>query len=201
MKQYLDNLNRILTTGVREENRTGIATYKVHGVFFEHDMQEGFPIITTKEVNWKSAVAETLGFIKGFDNAAQFRQIGSKVWDANANETTSWLNSPHRKGEDDLGRIYGVQMRGVKTDDGTFDQLAYIVSMLRNKVDNRRLICDYWNAADIQEGKMALPPCHHNWQVGIIDRKREKMIHDPFGLMPPTRMSSVVPALDLHVHI
>lgn len=193
MKSYLDIVQRILNAGSWTDNRTGIRTKFIHGVWFEHDMANGFPLLTTKKVNWKSAFAETLGFIKGFDNAKQFRDIGSNVWNANANETKSWLESPHRKGEDDLGRIYGVQSRYtpkyVKLPEtglffteqygisGYHDQLRYVVDQLIAGNDNRRLIVNHWNVDDVMQNKISLPPCHYVMQFGIENGKLNLVVH------------------------
>ena len=81
----------------------------------QFDLAAGFPIVTTKRVAFKSIVAELLGFIRGYDNAADFRRLGCNIWDANANENKQWLSNPHRRGPDDLGRIYGIQWRSWRT--------------------------------------------------------------------------------------
>lgn len=164
MKKYLDTIRSIFIHGEWQTNRTGIRTKAIYGALLTHDMSEGFPLLTTKTVNWRSAFAETLGFIKGYDNAEQFRSLGTKVWDANANETHSWLSSPHRKGQDDLGLIYGSQSRNW---DGKYDQLKYVVDHLLARNDNRRLIINHWNVADVMENRMCLPACHYTMQFGI----------------------------------
>jgi len=97
-----------------------------------------FPLVTTRKSFWKAAVAELLGYIRGYDNAADFRQLGTKTWDANANLNQAWLNNPYRKGEDDMGRVYGVQGRAwAKPDGGHIDQLKKIVDDLSRGVDDR----------------------------------------------------------------
>lgn len=112
MKQYLELVRHILETGNRHENRTGIATLSVPGVMLRFDLQEGFPAITTRKLAFKSAMGELVGFLRGYDNATDFRDLGCNVWDANANENKEWLANPYRQGEDYLGPIYGVQWRG-----------------------------------------------------------------------------------------
>lgn len=117
MKQYLDICRRALTKGTVKANRTGNPTIGYHGDMMKFDMADGFPAVTTKKLAFKACVGEMLGFLRGYDNAAQFRALGSRVWDANANDPgkpgfpNAWLNNPNRKGTDDLGRIYGVQAR------------------------------------------------------------------------------------------
>ena len=110
MQQFHDMLEHILEHGVRRPNRTGHDTVFVPGYHLRFDLQkDGFPAITTKRLAFKSAVGELLGFFRGYDSAAQFRELGCRVWDGNANSTASWLANPHRKGTDDLGRIYSKQ--------------------------------------------------------------------------------------------
>lgn len=110
MDWYRKSCKRLLM-GIQKPNRTGTDTVGFHGITVQHHMRDGFPILTTKKVNFKAIVAELLGFIRGYSNAKDFREAGTKIWDANANQTEPWLSSPFRKGEDDLGRIYGVQWR------------------------------------------------------------------------------------------
>lgn len=109
MQQYDNLLRRILGGGKLRPNRTGVDTHFVLGGELEFNMADGFPAITTKKLAFKTAVGELLGFFRGYQSAAQFRELGCKVWDGNANETKEWLASPYRKGTDDLGRIYGAQ--------------------------------------------------------------------------------------------
>jgi thymidylate synthase len=109
MQQFHDLVQRILTDGVREPNRTGIDTLSLPGQVLTFDMADGFPAITTKKLAFKSAVGELVGFMRGARSAADFRALGCKVWDGNANETPTWLANPNRKGQDDLGRIYSAQ--------------------------------------------------------------------------------------------
>lgn len=109
MQQYHDMLQTILDQGALRPNRTGVDTLFVPGMTLKFDMDDGFPAITTKKLAFKAAKGELFGFFRGYQSAAQFRELGCKVWDGNANETPSWLNNAARKGEDDLGRIYGAQ--------------------------------------------------------------------------------------------
>lgn len=111
MKQYLDLVQSIFDTGSWQDNRTGVRTLSMPGAMMRFDLQEGFPAVTTKKLAFKSAVGEMVGFLRGSRNAAEFRALGCKVWDQNANENQAWLANPYRLGEDDLGPVYGVQWR------------------------------------------------------------------------------------------
>lgn len=184
MKQYLDICRRALAQGTVKTNRTGNPTIGYHGDMMKFDMADGFPAVTTKKLAFKACVGEMLGFLRGYDNAAQFRALGSRVWDANANDPgkpgfpNAWLNNPNRKGTDDLGRIYGVQARRwyqyePVTEGGSLidvklnciDQLKNVVEDLKAGRDNRREIVTHWNPAEMDE--MALPPCHLLYQFGL----------------------------------
>ncbi|MCT7307122.1 thymidylate synthase [Ralstonia wenshanensis] len=111
MKQYLDLVQDIFDNGSWQENRTGIRTKSIPGAMMKFDLQEGFPAVTTKKLAFKSAVGELVGFLRGYRSAADFRALGCKVWDQNANENAQWLASPFRLQENDLGPVYGVQWR------------------------------------------------------------------------------------------
>ncbi|RQO36018.1 thymidylate synthase [Herminiimonas sp. KBW02] len=112
MKQYLDLVQTVLDTGTWQENRTGIRTISIPGAMLRFDLQkDGFPAITTKRLAFKSVIGELIGFLRATRSAADFRALGCKVWDQNANENTEWLNNPYRTGPDDLGPVYGVQWR------------------------------------------------------------------------------------------
>ena len=111
MKQYLDLVRDVIENGTLQENRTGVRTISLPGAMLRFDLQKGFPAITTRRLAFKSAIGEMVGFLRGVKNAAQFRELGCKVWDQNANENAQWLANPFRQGHDDLGEIYGVQWR------------------------------------------------------------------------------------------
>jgi thymidylate synthase len=112
MKQYLDLIRTILDSGSWQENRTGIRTISVPGAHMRFDLRNGgFPAITTRRLPFKSAVGELVGFLRGYRNAADFRALGCRVWDQNANENAQWLGNPYRNGPDDLGNVYGFQWR------------------------------------------------------------------------------------------
>jgi thymidylate synthase len=111
MKQYLDLVQAIIDTGSWQENRTGTRTLSMPGASLRFDLSEGFPAVTTKRLAFKSAIGELVGFLRASRNAAEFRALGCKVWDQNANENERWLANPYRIGDDDLGPVYGVQWR------------------------------------------------------------------------------------------
>lgn len=168
MKQYLDILRKILHEGTDADNRTGIPTRFIHGTFLEFPLKAGFPAVTTKKLAIKSCIGEMIGFLRGYDNAAKFRELGSNVWNDNANRNESWLKNPYREGEDSLGRIYGVQARQWRLPHAGglhIDQLKSVVESLQKKEDNRRLIVSHWNPCELNQ--MALAPCHILYQFGI----------------------------------
>lgn len=166
MKQYLDLCKKALKFGEWKSNRTGIPHIGYQGDMCKYDLREGFPVVTTKKFNLKSCIAEMLAFLRGYDNAADFRRIGTNVWNANANENEQWLSNPSRLGDDDLGRIYGVQARDWVSPDGlNRDQLKGVVEKLKSGRDDRRLIVTHWNPGELN--RMALPPCHLLYQFGI----------------------------------
>ncbi|MFT0533638.1 thymidylate synthase [Castellaniella hirudinis] len=111
MQAYLDLVQSIFDQGAWQENRTGVRTLSLPGASLRFDLQEGFPAVTTKRLAFKSAIGELVGFLRGADSAADFRRLGCRVWDQNANENQAWLDSPWRDGLDDLGPVYGVQWR------------------------------------------------------------------------------------------
>lgn len=111
MKSYLDLVQDIFDYGSWQENRTGVRTLSLPGASMRFDLSQGFPAVTTKRLAFKSAIGEMVGFLRAADSAADFRNLGCKVWDQNANENDAWVNNPWRDGIDDLGPVYGVQWR------------------------------------------------------------------------------------------
>jgi thymidylate synthase len=176
-EQYIQLINNVLDNGTVQYNeRTGKNCHFYHGEMMKFDLSGGnFPLLTTKKMDIVPMVGELLGFIRGVDNAKDFRDLKCNFWNANANESVDWVNNPNRLGEDDLGRIYGVQARDWKKyeDDvnghthhaGSVDQLSVVVDKLSRGVDDRRLIVTHWNPGEVD--KMALPPCHMFYQFGI----------------------------------
>ena len=169
MKQYLQLCQRIIDDGTWIENeRTGKRCLTVINADLEYDVGNNqFPMITTRKSFYKSAIAEFLGYIRGYDNAADFRALGTKTWDANANLNEVWLNSAHRKGEDDMGRVYGVQGRSwMKPDGSTLDQLKKIVDNLKNGIDDRAEILTFYNPGEFELG--CLRPCMHTHTFSLL---------------------------------
>ncbi len=111
MKQYLDLVQNILDNGSWQQNRTGIRTCSLPGAMLRFDLQQGFPAVTTKKLAFKAAIGELVGFLRASRSAGDFRALGCRVWDQNANENQQWLANPFRLREDDLGPVYGVQWR------------------------------------------------------------------------------------------
>ncbi|KJF94964.1 thymidylate synthase [Photobacterium angustum] len=169
MKQYLALCQRIVDDGVWIENeRTGKRCLTVINADLTYDVANNqFPLITTRKSFWKAAIAELLGYLRGYDNAAQFRAIGCNTWNANANDNQAWLNNPHRKGEDDMGRVYGVQGRRWQKSDGTpIDQLKKIVDDLTKGIDDRGEILTFYNPGEFDMG--CLRPCMHTHTFSLL---------------------------------
>ena len=169
MKQYLDLCQRIVDDGVWIENkRTGKRCLTVVNADLTYDVANNqFPLITTRKSFWKAAIAELLGYIRGYDNAADFRALGTKTWDMNANDNQAWLNNPHRKGQDDMGRVYGVQGRSWQKSDGsTIDQLRKIVDDLSQGIDDRGEILTFYNPGEFDMG--CLRPCMHTHTFSLL---------------------------------
>ncbi|TCS44044.1 thymidylate synthase [Reinekea marinisedimentorum] len=169
MKQYLDLCQRIIDEGHWVENkRTGKRCLTVIDADLEYNVAANeFPLITTRKSFYKAAIAEFLGYIRGYDNAADFRKLGAKTWDANANENAAWLANEHRKGSDDMGRVYGVQGRSwAKPDGGSVDQLRKIVDNLKNGIDDRGEILSFYNPGEFHMG--CLRPCMHTHTFSLL---------------------------------
>ena len=169
MKQYLDLCQRIISEGEWVENqRTGKRCLTVINADLTYDVENNlFPLVTTRKSYWKAAIAEMIGYLRGYSNAADFRKIGTKTWDANANENAVWLNNPHRKGEDDMGRVYGVQGRSwQKPDGGEVDQLKKIVEDLSQGFDDRGEILSFYNPGEFHMG--CLRPCMHTHTFSLL---------------------------------
>jgi len=170
MKQYLALSQRIIDQGSWVENkRTGKKCLTVVNADLSYDVANNqFPIITTRKSFWKAAIAELLGYLRGYDNAADFRKLGTKSWDANANENEDWLSNPARKGKDDMGRVYGVQGRSWRKPDGSgLDQLRKVVDNLSNGVDDRSEILTFYNPGEFDLG--CLRPCMHTHTFSLLE--------------------------------
>jgi len=158
MKQYLDLLDHVLKNGVEKPDRTGTGTISVFGYQMRFDLQQGFPVMTTKKLHLRSIIHELLWFLKGETNLAYLHANNVTIWDEWADE----------KG--DLGHIYGYQWRSWPGPDGQFiDQINKVVNSIRQNPDSRRHIVSAWNVGDLD--KMALPPCHVLFQFYVAGGK------------------------------
>jgi len=156
MKQYKDLLNHILEQGEDKEDRTGTGTRSVFGYQTRFDLNEGFPLLTTKKLHLKSIIYELLWFIKGDTNVRYLQENGVRIWNEWADENG------------DLGPVYGEQWRSWKSSDGrVIDQLSQAIELIKNRPDSRRIIINAWNVGDLD--KMALSPCHCLFQFYVRD--------------------------------
>ena len=169
MRQYLDLCQRIIDQGVWVENeRTGKRCLTVINADLTYDIAAGeFPLVTTRQCFYKSAIAEMLGYLRGYDNAADFRALGTKTWDANANQNQAWLDNPYRKGEDDCGFIYGKVGRNFpKPDGGQIDLLRKIVDNLSQGIDDRGEIYTFYHPGAFHMG--CLRPCMYSHHFSLL---------------------------------
>ncbi|MDX1751402.1 MAG: thymidylate synthase [Methylophaga sp.] len=170
MKQYLELCERIINDGEWVLNeRTGKRCLTIINADLEYEVGTNqFPLITTRKSYWKAAIAELLGYLRGYDNAAQFRALGCNTWNANANENEAWINNPYRKGKDDMGRVYGVQGRQWQRPDGSYvDQLQKITNNLSQNIDDRGEILTFYNPGEIHLG--CLRPCMHTHTFSLLN--------------------------------
>jgi len=170
MNQYLRLCSRVMVDGVWVTNeRTGKSCKTIINADLIYNMRNHkLPLITTRDVPWKLAIAEFLGYLKGCDNAADFRKLGCPTWDANANDNEQWLANPYRKGHDDMGRVYGVQgRRWVTPEWDVIDQLDNVYQELLNGSDNRGLIMHFWNVGELDRG--CLRPCVWAHTFSLLD--------------------------------
>lgn len=169
MKQYLDLCNKVIQEGEWVENkRTGKRCLTLINADFEYDVSDGtLPVLTTKKMFWKPAIAEMLGYLRGYTSAAKFRELGCNTWNANANENVAWLNNPYRKGEDDMGRCYGAQGRDWKNPEGeSIDQLRMVYEDLKKGVDNRSEIMTFLNVGE--RDRACLNACMHTHTFSVL---------------------------------
>ncbi len=158
MKQYLDLFQHILDNGVEKSDRTGTGTKSVFGYQMRFDLNEGFPMITTKKLHLKSIIYELLWFLNGDTNIAYLKENGVKIWDEWANENG------------DLGPVYGKQWRSWTGKDGkTTDQITNAINTIKTNPDSRRIIVNAWNVGELSE--MALTPCHAMFQFYVANNK------------------------------
>lgn len=167
MQQYLNLCQRIVNNGVWLDNeRTKKRCLTIINADLTYDMKT-FPLVTTRKSFWKSAIAEILGYIRGYNNAADFRKLGTKTWDANANNNLAWLNNPYRKGTDDCGFIYGKVGRNFpKPDGGSVDLLRQIVTNLSQNKDTRSEILTFYHPGAFHMG--CLRPCMYSHHFSLL---------------------------------
>ncbi len=158
MKQYLDLMRHVRDHGVEKSDRTGTGTRSVFGYQMRFDLQQGFPLVTTKKLHLRSIIHELLWFLKGDTNIQYLKDNGVRIWD-------EWADD---KG--DLGPVYGAQWRSWPTADGRhIDQISQLLEQIKNNPDSRRLIVSAWNVGELEN--MALPPCHAFFQFYVADGK------------------------------
>ena len=156
MKQYLDLLNRIMTEGIKKTDRTGTGTLSVFGHQMRFNLEDGFPLLTTKKLHLKSIIYELLWFLKGDTNVRYLQEHGVRIWNEWADENG------------DLGPVYGHQWRSWPDyDGGTIDQIGNVIDLIKHHPDSRRMIVSAWNPGEVDS--MALPPCHCLFQFYVAD--------------------------------
>ncbi len=158
MKQYLELMQKVLDEGTQKNDRTGTGTLSIFGHQMRFNLQEGFPLVTTKRCHLRSIIHELLWFLQGDTNIAYLHENNVTIWDEWADENG------------DLGPVYGKQWRAWPTPDGRhIDQIATVLSQLKNDPDSRRIIVSAWNVGELD--KMALAPCHAFFQFYVADGK------------------------------
>ena len=157
MKQYLELLRHVKSEGIKKEDRTGTGTLSVFGYQMRFDLNEGFPLVTTKEIHLKSVIFELLWFLQGDTNIKYLNDNGVSIWD-------EWANK-----DGDLGPVYGAQWRSWRTNNKTVDQITEVIEEIKCNPKSRRLIVSAWNVGEISN--MALAPCHALFQFYVADGK------------------------------
>src|SRR5476651_547563 len=154
MKQYLDLMRHVMETGTQKHDRTGTGTISVFGYQMRFNLQDGFPMVTTKKLHLKSIIHELIWFLSGDTNIRYLKENGVKIWD-------EWADA-----DGNLGPVYGYQWRSWPTPDGRhIDQISQVVKTLKINPDSRRIMVSAWNVADVDQ--MALPPCHSLFQFYV----------------------------------
>jgi thymidylate synthase len=158
MKQYLDLMRHVLEHGAQKHDRTGTGTISVFGYQMRFNLEDGFPMVTTKKLHLKSIIHELIWFLSGDTNIKYLKDNNVRIWDEWADENG------------DLGPVYGSQWRSWPTADGRhIDQIAQIIKTIKENPDSRRIIVSAWNVGEIEQ--MALPPCHAFFQFYVADGK------------------------------
>jgi thymidylate synthase len=181
MQQYLQLMRHVLDTGVKKEDRTGTGTLSVFGYQMRFDLNEGFPLVTTKKCHLRSIIHELLWFLKGETNIAYLTDNNVKIWDG-------WATD-----DGELGPVYGKQWRSWEGADGqVIDQISELVEQIKNNPDSRRLIVSAWNPAvlpdtafspkeNAEQGRQALPPCHTMFQFYVLEGKLSCQLYQRSG--------------------
>lgn len=168
MKPYLDLLERVLKEGVHRPDRTGTGTLSVFGAQMRFDLSEGFPLLTTKKLHFKSIIYELLWFLRGETNIGYLHEHGVSIWD-------EWADC-----QGELGPIYGKQWRAWATaSGGTIDQIAQVEREIKSNPSSRRLMVSAWNVGEIEQ--MALPPCHCLMQFYVANDKLSLQLYQRSG--------------------
>lgn len=168
MQQYLDLCERILAEGIKKSDRTGTGTISIFGHQMRFDLENGFPLLTTKKLHLRSIIYELLWFLRGETNVEYLHQHGVTIWD-------EWTDE---KG--DLGPIYGKQWRSFAGTNGkTVDQIAWVIDEIKKNPDSRRLVVSAWNPVEMPD--MALPPCHCLFQFYVSDGKLSCQLYQRSG--------------------
>ncbi len=156
MKQYLDLMQQVLSIGTHKHDRTGTGTRSIFGYQMRFDLQEGFPLVTTKKVHLRSIIHELIWFLQGNTNIKYLKDNGVSIWD-------EWADN-----RGNLGPVYGYQWRCWPTASGDhIDQISQVIDQIKNNPDSRRIIVSAWNVSELS--KMALPPCHCLFQFYVAD--------------------------------
>ena len=183
MKAYLEIVKKIILQGYRKTNRTGHDAVSIAGIMFEHNMEEGFPLLTTKKIPFRLVASELEFFIKGFTDKKWLQDNNNHIWDEwCSGDIVPYKNDEETKfkmlKERELGPVYGWQWRNFGADYNAYneehegkgtDQLKIAVDTLKNDPDSRRIIVSAWNPRDLP--RMALPPCHYSFQLTVINGK------------------------------
>jgi thymidylate synthase len=188
MHLYLDLLRRVLDEGTRRSDRTGTGTTGIFGHQMRMDLREGFPLLTTKRIHFKSVVHELLWFLAGSTNVRPLQEQGVSIWD-------EWASA-----SGDLGPVYGKQWRAWETARGeTIDQIAQVIRGIRESPESRRLLVSAWNVGDLP--RMALPPCHVMFQLHVAEgrlschlyqRSADVFLGVPFNIASYALLTSMI---------
>jgi thymidylate synthase len=177
MKQYLELLDNILNQGIQKGDRTGTGTVSVFARQFRHNLADGFPLLTTKKLHFKSIANELIWFLKGDTNTAWLKENGVKIWD-------EWADD-----NGDLGPLYGQQWTAWPTKDGgSINQIDYVIKCLKENPNSRRILFHGWNVEylpdeslspqeNVRQGRMALPPCHLLYQFYVANNKLSAQLY------------------------